>query len=164
MNRSDQHKSRRDDWATPPDVFQELDEQFHFTLDVCASAENTKCARYFDVETDGLLQSWQDEVCFLNPPYGVRSIDAWLEKATHASRKENALTVALLPATVEAHWFQDHVLLSARPFLFWPRRIAFIDPTIHGRFAPVGGSVVVVISENSLVLKWIREQPWARAF
>lgn len=53
MNRA-LFSSATDDWATPEDIFQELDKEFHFTLDPCADASNHKCERYFDKAVDGL--------------------------------------------------------------------------------------------------------------
>lgn len=50
--------STTDDWATPQDLFDQLDRTFHFTLDVCASESNAKCERYFTAEQDGLKQDW----------------------------------------------------------------------------------------------------------
>lgn len=40
-------------WETPQKLFDELDAEFHFTLDVAASDENHKCARYFTQSDDG---------------------------------------------------------------------------------------------------------------
>ena len=45
-------------WETPKDLFDKLDAEFHFTLDVCASDGMQKCPRYFNPETDGLKQVW----------------------------------------------------------------------------------------------------------
>lgn len=39
--------SIRQDWETPPELFNRLDAIFHFTLDACAVQRNAKCARYF---------------------------------------------------------------------------------------------------------------------
>lgn len=50
--------SKTDDWATPKALFDELDKTFHFTLDVCASKENAKCAKFFTKDDDGLKQNW----------------------------------------------------------------------------------------------------------
>ena len=33
--------SNTDDWATPQDLFDALDAEFHFTLDPCSSEQNT---------------------------------------------------------------------------------------------------------------------------
>ncbi len=42
------------EWATPPALFAKLAKRYGpFGLDVCATAENAKCLRYFDVEQDG---------------------------------------------------------------------------------------------------------------
>jgi phage N-6-adenine-methyltransferase len=76
--------SLTDQWATPRYVFDALDKEFGFTLDVCADETNHKCARYFDKETDGLRQPWTG-VCWMNPPYG-RTIGDWVKKAYEESR------------------------------------------------------------------------------
>ena len=47
-----------DEWSTPQDLFDKLNEEFKFTLDPCATAENAKCKRYFTAEQNGLLQDW----------------------------------------------------------------------------------------------------------
>ena len=59
--------SNTDMWATPQDLFDELDAEFHFELDVCATAENAKCKRYFTPEIDGLRQNWRGGYCFYEP-------------------------------------------------------------------------------------------------
>lgn len=76
--------SLTDDWPTPSYVFDKLDEEFHFTLDVCADDENHKVEKYFTKETDGLMQQW-DGICWMNPPYG-RSIGHWVRKAFESAR------------------------------------------------------------------------------
>lgn len=69
MNTKLMFSSTTDLWATPQDFFDKLDKIFHFQVDVCATAENAKCAKYYTEETNGLAQDWTG-VCWLNPPYG----------------------------------------------------------------------------------------------
>lgn len=40
-------QSKTDLWATPQYLFDELDQEFQFDLDVCAITENAKCSRFF---------------------------------------------------------------------------------------------------------------------
>ena len=61
--------SKKENWETPQDFFNKLNEEFRFTLDAAASDDNAKCANYFTKEQDGLVQSWGHTV-WLNPPYG----------------------------------------------------------------------------------------------
>lgn len=51
-------KSGSDEWETPQWVFDSLNAEFHFNLDVCATSANRKCERFFTPEEDGLKQSW----------------------------------------------------------------------------------------------------------
>lgn len=94
-----------DDRATTPEVFDPLHERFAFTLDVAASEDNAKCARFFSMHNDGLAKSWEGERVWCNPPYS--DIRPWVEKAW----AEDAEIVAmLLPANrTEQGWWQDLV-------------------------------------------------------
>lgn len=51
--------SKTDEWATPQAFFDELDEEFHFTLDAAADETNHKCEKYYDKQADGLIKSWR---------------------------------------------------------------------------------------------------------
>lgn len=57
--------SKTDDWATPQYVFDQLNEEFHFTLDPCASDDNHKCEKYYTKEQDGLTKNWGGATCFV---------------------------------------------------------------------------------------------------
>ncbi len=102
--------SKRTDWETPQELFDGLNAEFRFDLDVCASAENAKCRRFFTVEDDGLTQPW-DSVCWLNPPYG-RGMERWLRKAFHAAQN-GALVVCLVPARTDTRWWHLYVVRSS---------------------------------------------------
>lgn len=58
MNNDVLFSSKTDNLETPPEVFKDLDNEFKFTLDPCASEENHKCAKYFTKEENGLLHDW----------------------------------------------------------------------------------------------------------
>lgn len=72
--------SNSNEWATPQNFFDTLDNEFNFTLDPCSTKENAKCKKFYTKEDDGLSKSWTDETVFMNPPYG-RDIKYWVEKA-----------------------------------------------------------------------------------
>lgn len=76
--------SATDQWATPQELFEELDREFAFETDVCAEDWNHKCEQYFTPADDGLAQEWSG-VCWMNPPYG-REIGTWMRKAFTASQ------------------------------------------------------------------------------
>jgi len=97
--------SASDNWATPQSFFDELDKEFHFTLDSCASKSNAKCKDYFTQEQDGLAQEWSG-VVWCNPPYG-REIGKWLKKAVE-SWNQGATVVLLVPARTDTAWWHDY--------------------------------------------------------
>jgi hypothetical protein len=55
--------SQSDEWATPQDVYDSLDAEFHFTLDPCATDDNHKCEVYYTIDDNGLLQNWGGRQC-----------------------------------------------------------------------------------------------------
>lgn len=104
MNTDVMFSSETDLWETPQDLFDRLNEQHHFTCDVCATVENKKCKNFYSPEQDGLAQNWGG-VLWCNPPYG-RQIGKWVEKAATCGAK----VVMLLPARTDTKWFHDYVL------------------------------------------------------
>ncbi len=63
MNQNVLFSSDKKVWETPKKFFEELDAEFHFTLDAAASHQNHKCPRYFTEEEDGLSQDWGGQSC-----------------------------------------------------------------------------------------------------
>lgn len=101
------HQSTRTTVATPWEIFHEYDAEFHFTLDVCANADNAKCPRYFSEAMNGLAQDWGDDICWMNPPYGPQ-IGLWLEKA-YRSSLAGATVLGLLPSRTGTRWWHAWV-------------------------------------------------------
>ena len=105
MNTGVMFSSKTDLWETPQALFDELNAEFSFTLDVCALPTNAKCADYYTPDMDGLKQPWQGRV-WCNPPYG-RQIGKWVEKAANAV--ESDVVVMLLPARTDTKWFHEYI-------------------------------------------------------
>ena len=101
--------SKTDEWSTPQDLFDKLNEEFHFDLDVCANESNHKCALYYDRKQDGLKMPWTDHVVWCNPPYG-REIGKWVKKACLEHCAHSTTIVMLLPARTDTRWFHNYVL------------------------------------------------------
>ena len=106
MNTELMFSSKTDLWETPKDLFDKLNNEFHFTLDVCATPENAKCDSFYTKEQDGLSQPWKG-VVWCNPPYG-RQIGEWVRRAFLAS-VSGSTVVMLLPARTDTKWFHDYI-------------------------------------------------------
>jgi site-specific DNA-methyltransferase (adenine-specific) len=131
MNTDLMFSSATDQWATPRAFFDQWNEIFRFTLDVCADAANAKCARYFTREDNGLAQDWGQDVCWMNPPYG-REIGRWVAKAYRESRA-GATVVCLLPARTDTAWWHDYIIPMAK-VTFIRGRLKFGDATSGAPF------------------------------
>jgi len=129
----------RDDWETPEYLFKMLHEDYHFTLDPCASAENAKCRKYYTKEQDGLLQDWTGETVFCNPPYSRKRKDnpgqeAWIRKCAEEARKPGTIVVALLPARTDTKAFHRYIYKKAKKVEFLQGRIKFVGATENAPF------------------------------
>lgn len=106
MNTELMFSSKTDLWETPQDLFDKLNNEFQFTLDVCAAPENAKCDKFYTKEQDGLKHPWKGTV-WCNPPYG-RGIGQWVRRALFAS-VSGSTVVMLLPARTDTKWFHDYI-------------------------------------------------------
>lgn len=100
------YSSKTDLWETPQELFDSLNQEFHFDLDVCAIPENAKCDEFYTPEQDGLVKPWIG-TCWCNPPYG-RDVGKWVEKAARTAY-EGGLVVMLLPARTDTKWFHKWI-------------------------------------------------------
>ena len=132
--------SNTDEWATPKLFFEELNKEFNFTLDPCATDENHKCKKYYTKKDDGLSKSWGG-VVFVNPPYG-REIYKWIEKAYNENLK-GATIVLLLPARTDTKWFHNFIY-KKHEIRFLKGRLKFND----GKQAAPFPSMVVVMKKG----------------
>ncbi len=140
MNIKAMFTSKTDEWATPQDLFKELDLEFNFTLNHCSTYENHKCEKYYTKDDNGLLKDWSKETVFMNPPYG-REITQWVAKAYQSSLK-GATVVCLLPARTNTKWFHAFVIGKAKEIRFLKGKIKFGDSKTGAPFP----SMVVIFN------------------
>lgn len=126
------YSSNEDKWSTPQYLFDQLDQEFGFDLDPCATPENAKCAMYYTPLEDGLQQDWKGHRVFCNPPYG-RQIGKLVKKAHDEAQDQGTTVVMLLPARTDTAWFHDHILGHAE-IRFVRGRLRFGDSKINAPF------------------------------
>lgn len=127
--------SERHDWETPGRLFDVLNREFGFTVDVAASAGNALCRRYYTIAENGLAQDWAGEVCWMNPPYGP-DLPRWMRKAFQSARgegKPGATVVCLVPARTHAKWF--HAYCPQAEVRFLRGRLRFDNADHEAPFA-----------------------------
>lgn len=124
-------------WSTPQWLFDALDKEFGFSLDVCATPENAKCEQYFTEDDNALLKDWGDNVCWMNPPYGSAIADFMC--AAHRAANNGATVVCLVPARTDTAWWHKHAMKHEIRFL--RGRLKFGDSEDS---APFPSAVVVM--------------------
>lgn len=149
MNKKVMYSSKKSNWETPQKLFDELNEEFNFTLDAAASQRNSKCKKFYTEEDNGLLQDWRGETVFCNPPYGRKATGEWTKKCYEESRKPNTTVVLLIPARTDRISFHDYILGKAE-IRFVKGRVVFeidgkpiLDEKGRAMRAPFPSMVVV---------------------
>ena len=138
MNSEVMFSSKKIDWETPSDLYSILDNEFHFTLDPCSTHENHKCAKYYTIEENGLLQDWSNEVTYINPPYGADQ-RMWIKKAYTEYVKNGTTSVLLLPARPDTDVWFNYVSKAAQ-IRFIKGRLKFSG---HKNAAPFPSAIVI---------------------
>jgi site-specific DNA-methyltransferase (adenine-specific) len=132
-------------WTTPQPLFDVLNREFHFAIDLCADLGNAKCAKWLDrrvsLDADwgggGLGNPNSEGVAWLNPPYG-REIAEWTAKVVESAR----IIVACLPGRTNPPWWHDHVM-QAKQVRFLRRKQGF-DGENGNTGVPPWGVVIAI--------------------
>ena len=140
--------SKTNEWETPQWFFDELNEEFDFTLDPCSNG-NHKCDKFFTVKEDGLKQDWSKDNVFMNPPYGGHTGD-WLKKALEESKKGATVVCLIVSSTARSYW-HDYIFPFAKQIRFIRGRLKFGEADSTAPFA----SAVVIFSPKEFEEKII---------
>lgn len=112
-------KSKSDKWATPNELYEQLNNEFNFNCDPCPIS-------WEEGDPDGLQIEWGTS-CFVNPPYS--QVAQWIEKA-HQEWKKGKLVVLLINAIVSSRSFHKYIYNQAE-LRFIKGRIKFVNPILN---------------------------------
>lgn len=129
--------SSRDDWETPQEFYDAINQMYGFVIDAAASDGNAKTDYYFTKEDDGLAQDW-NEPTWVNPPYG-KVVSKWVKKGFEEATRWGVPVVMLIAARTDRIDFHKYVMKATEIF-FIKGRIKFVGAE-HG--APFPSMVVV---------------------
>ena len=131
-----------DNWRTPQDLYDRLNNEFKFDFDPCPLIDADKITK----ETDGLLIDWGKRN-FVNPPYSRKLKEAFIERSVYFKNK-GRLCVMLLPVSTSTKIFHDVILPNADDIRFLRGRVKFEGINTFGEIvknkAGMHDSMVVV--------------------
>lgn len=122
------------DWNTPAEVLDPLQEFLPITLDPCSNPTSiVPAAVKIALPDDGLYVPWhQYGHTYFNPPYADQPF--WLFKAAVERILFGALTItAIVPASTETTAFREYGFGTANAIAFWKRRIRFLAADGSGK-------------------------------
>ena len=134
-----------DNWATPKEFYDKLDQEFNFDFDPCPLILGE-----ITPENDGLLIEWGLSN-FVNPPYSRELKEKFVIKAIEESKK-GKICVVLLPVSTSTKLFHDHILPNASDIRFIKGRIKFLGINTKGEYvtnkAPMHDSMIIVFKNK----------------
>lgn len=82
------YMSNRMNWETPQELFDQLDAEFHFTLDAASSDANHKCPKYFTAENSAFNHEWGggDGILQSSIRQGNRGMGAQMQRRSQPQR------------------------------------------------------------------------------
>lgn len=128
-------------WETPLALFQRLQAEFKFNVDLAAVAATAKCARFYSPEQDAFGEDWKG-VCWLNPPYSRGEWVRWMDRALEQSETHGSTIVCLIPARTDtAGW--KRTAMQACEVRFVEQRLSFLLDGEPVYKAPFPSAIVV---------------------
>ena len=129
VNKTNTAADEKDLWQTPKTLFDALNKEFDFDVDICADENNALCFHYFSELASSLDNEWdkfyRSSSCFINPPYSQTEL--FLNRSAEQAKKHNLTVVALVNANTDTKWFADAVK-SANEVRLFTGRIGFVKP------------------------------------
>lgn len=119
--------SDKQDWETPQEFFDNLNNEFDFELDAFASDKNAKCKHFFTERDDSFQQDWTKyKSIFINPPYTSKVQDEVLKKINDTiSSNWRGVIVLLIPARTDTKRWHDYIFNKADDIRFIKGRLRF---------------------------------------
>lgn len=105
--------SKKQEYETPKKLFNKLNKEFNFTIDVCADTYNKKVENFYSEKDNALIKDWNG-VCWMNPPY--KDLKIWVKKAYKESLK-GAIVVCLIPARTNTNWWHEYCMKGEIRFI-----------------------------------------------
>jgi site-specific DNA-methyltransferase (adenine-specific) len=119
------HINNDDNYATPPEFYEELNKRFKFDFDPCPYNEK-------DIDIDGLNIEWGMST-FINPPYSQKLKEAFIKKGIEEMKK-GKVCVFLIPVSTSTKLFHDYIKPNATEIEFVRGRIKFGKLDNDGNF------------------------------
>lgn len=119
------HINNDDNYATPPEFYNKLNEKFNFDFDPCPYNEGP-------ILINGLEIKW-GKSNFVNPPYSQKLKEAFVKKGIEEMKNGN-ISVFLIPVSTSTKLFHDYILPNATKIEFIKNRIKFGKIDSDGNF------------------------------
>ena len=106
MNNNLMFSSNSNEWTTPKDLFEKLNKEFNFNVDLCASETNHLLPEYYTENNTCFNADLKGKRVFVNPPYS-HPLQAKIIKFCASCNAD--IVVMLIPARTDTKAFHEYI-------------------------------------------------------
>lgn len=140
--------SGNNEWYTPADIIEDARKVIGtITLDPASSEianETVKATKFFTAEDDGLIQDWDGENIWLNPPYSSGLIEKFVDKLLASDYTQ---AIVLVNNATDTEWF-SRLAEMAEAIVFPKGRVKFYKPD-GTTGAPLQGQAILYFGDGA---------------
>jgi len=154
-NRTEENGSKNNEWETPEYVFDELNKDSRFNMDLCATDKNKKCLDWTDDALNYIPHKLGLDI-WCNPPYSFPLKDKIIRKCYELSQMKGVNSVTMLiPSSTETRVFHDIIWKYALRIEFIDTRVRFKGYNTKGEYVTnatgqSGSMIVTFIKRHEL--------------
>ena len=140
--------SGNNEWYTPPDIIEAARKVLgSITLDPASSAianQTVKANKFYSIDDDGLIQNWDGENIWLNPPYKSGLIEKFVDKLLDSNFNQ---AIVLVNNATDTKWF-SRLAYRANAIIFPTGRIKFLSPDGVTHNSPIQGQAILYFGKH----------------
>ena len=125
-------KSSDNEFGTPQEFFNKINDIVDFEVDVCALEWNKKLDNYYSPEDDGLRKEWGSPA-WCNPPYSRTELPLWIDKARKEVENKDKIVCLLIPVDKISNRYFNKLWDRISMLVFVDGRIKFEGGTTSAR-------------------------------
>ncbi len=143
-------KSESDCWETPTSLYDSLNKEFNFIIDLCSNGINSKCYNWSKDYLEDDLIDLRGYSCFMNPPYSNPL--PFIKKAYEDSKLCRIVSLLKCDTSTKAwavFWdYENNKPKSGVEIRFLPKRLKFERNGVPSKHSANFASVIVIFDRQ----------------
>lgn len=100
-----------DEWTTPLNLFEDLNKEFNFDVDLASSNKNCLCSKFETIDSNpNLTAIYNNKNIFCNPPYS--KLKSFIKYCYDLAFIHHNIVVMLIPARTDTIAFHTYIYMK----------------------------------------------------